>query len=362
VGPLSPSDPPIISRPAPGPPLGNIDADRTNAPKKRRLRWPGIVFPLLFLLLAGIVVYLVLDLTGVVNTTSTDKPQPDLVASPDPQPTDSYSGTTPVSLSTDGPRRPLSNTEKAARLTEQDLDPDGGLPPTPQIDLHSPLPSSPSARITSDPNNPSNILEKFLLARTLEERLPYMSESKYSKAELATSALAIPLPEIVNRRSIHYMENKRDRHKEHFYEVSFQMEPNQLPVSILVQLNDWGDGNVKVHTDAFLDLFDGHLASFAKTPVPGEQTFHVVADAFKHCFDEIIPNHEKRSVLKLRAHPRAAPTVVAYFNRASSISDQISESDWGEVGICTVTVEWNTSVGHEPFVELRRIEGFTWNP
>ena len=31
-------------------------------------------------------------------------------------------------------------------------------------------------------------------------------------------------------------------------------------------------------------------------------------------------------------------------------------------GICTVTVEWNTEVAERPFVELRRIDGFTWNP
>jgi len=192
-----------------------------------------------------------------------------------------------------------------------------------------------------------------------------MTKSRLNADQLAHSSLAVPFPEIINRRSIHYMENRSERLKEHFYEVFFQMAPNQQPTSILVQLNDWGDGKVLVHTDAFLDLFDDNLAKFADAPVAGPRTFHVVADAYKHCFDDIIPGWEKKSVLKLRTHQRSAPCLVAYFNRNSAISDEISQPNalpWGESGICTVTVEWNTEVPERPFVELRRIDGFTWNP
>ena len=58
-----------------------------------------------------------------------------------------------------------------------------------------------------------------------------------------------------------------------------------------------------------------------------------------------------------------APRLVAYFNRNSAIADQISEPNalpWGESGICTVTVEWNTETPKHPFVEVRRIDSFTW--
>lgn len=69
--------------------------------------------------------------------------------------------------------------------------------------------------------------------------------------------------------------------------------------------------------------------------------------------------------LKLRTHPRRYPSLIAYFGRVSPLVDEISAPDalpWGESGICTVTVRWNTEVPDRPFVELIRIDGFTWNP
>jgi hypothetical protein len=223
----------------------------------------------------------------------------------------------------------------------------------------------PVAPAPFDPTNPSSVLEKFLGARSLKERLPILTNSVYSHEELSNSPLGGALPEIVNRRSIHYMEDRNERRKEHFFEVFFQLDPNERAVPILIQLNDWGDGAIRVHTDAFLDLFEDRLGKFAASPVEGARTFHVVADAYKHCFDEIIPQWEKKSFLKLRTHPRMAPRLIAYFSRTSSLADEISAPNalpWGESGICTVTVRWNTEVPERPFVELIRINGFTWNP
>lgn len=326
-----------------------------------------MVFPILFLLLAGIVVYLVLDLTGIVNAAGKPQTDPSVELSggpstPKPAPN---SNATPVSLAPRPTPTPGPVGREAARLEELDLNPDGELPPTPRIDLDTPVPGIPGAQAGEDQGSPSGVLEKFLQAGSLEAREPYLSTSRLSSEELADSSLGGPLPEVVNRRSIHYMENRSERHKEHFFEVFFQMADNERPVPILVQLNDWGDGKIQVHTDAFLDLFDDNLGKFSEAPVEGLRTFHVVADAYKHCFDDIIPGWEKKSVLKLRTHPRMAPHLVAYFNRNSALADEISQPNalpWGETGICTVTVEWNTDTPERPFVELRRIDGFTWNP
>lgn len=345
-------------------PAPSIDSIAAPVAKKRRLRWPGIVFPVLFLLLVGMIAYIVLDLTGFASALFQEEPntpEASLSQPANPPINGANANATPVSISPgpNGNPQPMS----PERFEEHDLNPDGGLPPTPRINLNSQLPTSPSARITDEPTNPANILEKFLLAKTLEARLPYMSNSKLSPEELKASALGLPFPEIINRRSIEYMENANDRHREHFFEVFFQMNPNQRPVPILIQLNDWGDGKFLIHTDAFLDLYENKLGTFAESPVKGVHTFYVVADAYKHCFDDIIPDWEKKSVLKLRAHSRMAPRLVAYFNRNSAIADQISEPHalpWGESGICTVTVEWNTETPKRPFVEVRRIDSFTW--
>ncbi|NIP95381.1 MAG: hypothetical protein GWO24_18825 [Akkermansiaceae bacterium] len=59
------------------------------------------------------------------------------------------------------------------------------------------------------------------------------------------------------------------------------------------------------------------------------------------------------------------PRLKAYFGNRSLIADYISQPNalpWGSSGVCTVTVRWNTDTPGRPFVELVRIDGFTWNP
>ena len=249
-------------------------------------------------------------------------------------------------------------------IEKLDLNVEGEVPPTPKINLEPESFDTEPEPPEIDPSNPSSVLEKFLNAQTLKERLPILTKSKLNAKALATSCLANPLPEVINFRSIHYMENRSDRHKEHFFEVFFQIDPAERAVPILIQLSDWGDNSIRIHSDAFMDLFDDRLGNYAKKPVKETATFHVVADAYKHCFDEIIPEWDKKSFLKLRTHPRMAPRLVAYFNRNSDLAKEISQPDalpWGDSGICTVTVRWNTDIPERPFVELVKIDGFTWD-
>jgi hypothetical protein len=219
---------------------------------------------------------------------------------------------------------------------------------------------------SSSGNTPAKVLEKFLSARSLQERLPYLAKSQRSDTVLAGSALARPFPEVVHRRALHYVKDASDKHAEHFFEVSFLKSPDQIPAPILVQLNEWGDGQIRVHTDAFLDLYNDEISTFGRAPVEGERVFHVVGDAYKSCFDERIPDPEEKAFIKLRAHPRITPRLKAYFSNSGSLADQISNSEglrWGSSGICTVTVKWNSDLPDQPYVELVRINGFsTWNP
>ena len=346
---------------------------------RRRLRWPTLVFPLLFLLLSSIVVYLVLDLSGIFTTAKITPPRPlEPTNIPNQQARENAQKQTDPQLITTGPRSsPIIATRKPdpTRLApgndtrppveKLDLNVEGEVPPTPKINLEPESFDTEPEPPEIDPSNPSSVLEKFLNAKTLEERRPYITLSKLPAEDLAASCLARPLPEVINRRSVHYMENRSERHKEHFFEVFFQVDPAERAIPILVQLSDWGDGVIRVHADAFIDLFDDHLGAYAEKPVKSSATFHVVADAYKHCFDEIIPEWDKKSFLKLRTHPRMAPRLVAYFNRNSGLAKEISQPDalpWGESGICTVTVRWNTDIPNRPFVELVKINGFTWDP
>jgi hypothetical protein len=234
-----------------------------------------------------------------------------------------------------------------------------GLPPL--IDLQKPsgllLPKS------AHPSKPDGVLRKFLAATTLAERRPYMTPSRRSETELATGPLSKALPEVVRQHSNHYMKDSSEKHSEHFFEVSFDHNPEETPVPIMVQLNEWGDGKFKIHTDAFLDLYHDEMAIFGLKPVPGERTFHVIADAYKTCYDDGIPEPGKKSYIKLRQHQNITPRLTAYFASQAPLAEHFENAlPWGRSGVCTVTVKWNTETPKKPYVELASIDGFTWNP
>lgn len=375
--PFSPNDP----IPSTLVPLGK-PAQESTPPKteshRRRLRWPGIVFPLLFLVLAAIMVYLVLDLSELLPHSKNYRQLPEVPKRQQPAPSPANAevrarahtnNPNPLIKTEHLPVRPippvsdppLPKVEKRPLIEEQDRKVEGevGLPPL--IDL-----SNSGAQPSTLPKlaKPDGVLRKFLGATTLAERRPYMTESRRSEAALASGPLASALPDVVHLRSIHYMEDPSDKRTEHFFEVSFNLA-DTISVPVLFQLNEWGDGQIKVHTDAFLDLYNDEMAVFGHAPVEGERTFHVVADAYKHCFDERIPDAAKKSFIKLRAHPQFTPRLKAYFGSNSQLAEQIARPNglpWGSSGVCTVTVKWNTSTPDLPFVELVRIDGFTWNP
>ena len=122
---------------------------------------------------------------------------------------------------------------------------------------------------------------------------------------------------------------------------------------------------MQVHTDAFLDLYNDEMALFGAVPIKGERTFHTIADAYKRCFEDNIPGSANKSYIKLRQHEQVTPRLQAYFEKSSEIATQLSQPNglpWGRSGICTVTVKWNTDHPGRPYVELIRIDGFTWGP
>jgi hypothetical protein len=355
--------------------------NRRRSRSDSRLRWPTVVFPLLFLLLAGIVTFLVLELTGVLTFTSPQFEQPPYVSVPRPNQSAreaaeartiaaaSHQRTAPPSSPVRVQTSPVpvrtSSREGVPPIESQDLNVEGQLPQTPAIHLDAQSPVNESATSSGAGPGPAEVLDLFLKATSIDERRPYMTPSKRAPEDLAQSCLATPLPEVINIRSFHLMADRAERHTEHFYEVAFERVPGQRAVPFLVQLNDWGDGDIRVHADAFIDLYENKIGAFASAPTEEAQTFHVVADAYKHCFDEEIPDWDKKSFLKLRFHPRVAPKLHAYFNRNSPIAEAIAQPNvlpWGESGICTVTVKWNTEDPQQAYVELIRIDGFTWNP
>ena len=246
-----------------------------------------------------------------------------------------------------------------ALIDEQDIKVRGEVSLPPLIDLNPARNALPTQ--SSGPSAPSETLSLFLAARNLNERRPYMTDSRRSEAELERGPLAKELPAIVQQRLLKYMKDHSEKTDEVFFEISFERDST---APILVQVNAGSDGRMRVHTDAFLDLYNDEMARFQAVPVKGERTFHTLADAYKQCFEEKIPGAADKSYIKLRQHEQVTARLQAYFPKDSEISQQIGQSKalpWGRSGICTVTVRWNTDYGR-PYVELVRIDDLSWAP
>jgi Na+-transporting methylmalonyl-CoA/oxaloacetate decarboxylase gamma subunit len=246
-----------------------------------------------------------------------------------------------------------------ALIDEQDIKVTGEVSLPPLIDLNPSRNALPAQ--TSGPSAPTETLALFLAARSLNERRPYMTDSRRSEAELERGPLAKKLPSVVQQRLLKYMKDHSEKTDERFFEISFEREST---APILVQVNAGSDGRMRVHTDAFLDLYNDEMARFQAVPVKGERTFYTLADAYKQCFEEKIPGAEDKSYIKLRQHEQVTARLQAYFAKDSEISQQIGQSKalpWGRSGICTVTVKWNTDYGR-PYVELVRIDDLSWAP
>ena len=218
----------------------------------------------------------------------------------------------------------------------------------------------------SSPSKPEEALTLFLKARDLSERRPYMTSSRRSKVQLERSSLSGELPPVTRQRLLKSIRDHSDKHDESFFEVFFERDATINSVPILVQVTEGKDGLMQVHTDAFLDLYDDAMGRFGAVPVKGERTFHAIADCYKQCFEEKIPESSEKSYIKLRQHIDVTPRLQAYFGKSSEIANQFSQPSnplpWGRSGICTVTVKWNIEHSGRPYVQLVGIDGFTWDP
>ena len=387
--------------------------------ERRHLHWTAIVFPFLFLLLAGIMVYLVLDLSDFLPHSKSyqrlpelpgNKPEAVQVYAPKrnppspvapiehqesrsvtpPQPTPP--GVFKVDLQTLFPQptpapEPAPASEPASGLPVKpspgELPPDISPDPKPkgplieerdrkvegEVNLPPLIDLNPSRNALPEkndkPSKSGEALTRFLSASTLAERRPYMTESRRSEAELARSPLARKLPPVIRQRLLNHITDNSDKHDERFFEVSFDRDSAITPVPILVQVTEEDDDTMKVHTDAFIDLYNDEMARFGAVPIKGEHTFHAIVDAYKRCYEDNIPDSAQKSYIKLRQHEQVTPRLQAYFGKTSAIATRISQPNglpWGRSGISTVTVKWNTDHPGRPYIELVRIDGFTWNP
>lgn len=240
------------------------------------------------------------------------------------------------------------------------------VPPPEQPAIVEPPPELPEGIEPITPSTEAReVLDKFLAARTLAERMPFI-ETKTSQSELEASCLARPLPPS-DKIYIETLENNAMEQVSDFYHsIDFIGENNQLhPHLILVRIR--GTSPPKVVVDPFLDTYGGRLAAYAKAPVEQAGVFQVTVSALASCYNEKVPNREKKLTLKLLPRDNEKAIAEAYFGRQSDIGRMLEDGtyslSYGKAKACTVMLRWNKEDNaDQPYLEAIRLNTLDWNP
>jgi hypothetical protein len=311
-----------------------------------RNRFARLLLPLLFLTTIGAVVFGVLTFLN----NQTKNAQSNVLKS------ESFVPILPES----------SRPPKTPQEPEQTTIPTLPVPAPEQPSITEPPQALPDALEPTTPGMVAmEVLEKFLAAKTLAERLPLI-ETQTPANELTNSCLAGPLP-ATSRIEIDAQEsNNVEQVVDFYHNVDFDADDKPInPQTILVRTR--GTGSPKVVVDPFLDSFGGRLAAYAKTPSDKAGVFQVTVSAVASCNDEHVPNREKKLTLKLLPRDNTKEIARAFFGRQSKIGMMLDDGtyslSYGKAKACTVMLRWNVEDKPEtPYLEAIDLKTLDWNP
>ncbi len=212
------------------------------------------------------------------------------------------------------------------------------------------------------------VLERFLAAGSLEERMPLMDTST-PEDELAASVLSGPLPPRRNVDTELVEPDKSNELTNVFFRVEFERGEGKTEAHlVLVRVRE--AGGPRVAAEPFLDLFGGRLAEFASSPRKGSGEFHAVVEPLSFSAEGAVPNHERKLTLKLLASDGRDEIARAYFGEQSEIGRILldgpayaADLTFGQVRPCVVVLVWNTSEDPEkPYLEALRMQALNWAP
>ena len=234
--------------------------------------------------------------------------------------------------------------------------------PAPAVEPAPPLPDG--LEPVSPWKDAEAVLEKFLAAKSLAERLPLV-ETRTVGEELAASCLAAPLPAVRKMVPELRESNPVERVIDCYFTVEFESTDRPAEAqTILVRTR--GTSPPRVVADPFLDTYGGRLAAYTSTPTEKSGVFQVIVYAVASCTDPSIPNREKKLTLKLLSSDNTREIARAYFGRQSKISEMLENGNYslnyGNAKACTVMLRWNTEDNpDQPYLEALTIKSLDWN-
>lgn len=209
------------------------------------------------------------------------------------------------------------------------------------------------------------MVEQFLAATTFDERMMYVLTKK-TPSELQNSFLSRkwPTAQITPGAQIPH---PAERLTEFYFEVRFGENSVGFPRETTILVHQRGDEEPKIILEPLLDTVGGRLRDFAKEPSSKPQDFYVIMDARVRCFDDKIPNADKKCTFFLRAHISGMDIATAYATEISQIRKQFDDPlagfKWKKPMPVVVTLQWNTTEDYtRPFIEVIDIKAKNWNP
>ncbi len=239
--------------------------------------------------------------------------------------------------------------------------------PTPSPEPPLAIEPPPPPIVIKKPKSPSEatreVLDQFLAAKTLAERLPLI-ETRTPEEELAKSCLAAPLAAVTSISIESTETDSAEQTVGFYYGIDFATGNNRpRPHTILVKMR--GSAEPKIVVDPFLDSYGGRLAAYARAPSDQTGVFQVIIWPLAACFDERVPNREKKLTLKLLPQDNVREIALAYFDKQSKIGRMLEEDSlgYGKAKACTVILRWNVEERPEtPYLEAVDFKTLDWNP
>ncbi|MBK1831139.1 hypothetical protein JIN77_10405 [Verrucomicrobiaceae bacterium R5-34] len=404
------------------------ESNRSSDAPVRRGRWMRVVFPLVFLLLAVLLILAVLNAAGVLNLWNLDelkskvsgtpsmgnqppaaapasvqpKVDPDPASPPaetkEPAGTPNTPAPTPEEPSIEAPADvapakptpvehpktmqspPGQNRSESSEGEFPDLmppSPASSTPAPPDAVTETSAEPAPTTDLKSPPQAGSlvkdqrflanEVLDQFLNASTLEERLKVMTQSRYTPEQLANSALAGKLKPIKSNYFADMIPRLEDEMRQYRYYVTFEDEEELRSRQRLVLqvVERPGIHPPRVNGDAFLEHYEKRLKSFGLNPTKKTTTFHCVAEARTADLAKNLPEDLKDGMIRfvIKDHPRSQAAFDAFLSKNSPMMDRIgprADFPYVEARYCIMSFRWNTSRPDQPFIELIDIAAMGW--
>lgn len=255
--------------------------------------------------------------------------------------------------------RPPTPTERQSSPESPRATPDTTASPN-----RSTLPPAENTTSAKDAIAANEVIETFLKAPSLDERL-YLIDPQMSRAELQSTVAGGPLPEVVNLISEETRHDPVENLTVFPYRVAFAGSEGSVEECTMLVMKR-GTNPPKVAINPFLDLAGGRLATFSATPNSEIGTFHAIIEAIPRCFDSNVPNKEKKFTYKLSASDHSREITRAYASLSSDLAKQLQNSSsplrWGIRMRATVVLAWNLTEDPErPYLEVVKIKDLHWN-